>query len=89
MAKSFGLFLKTYVGDSSIGREAARHWRIALMDDYLKASQYTNPDDVRRRLAQRGRLHSKVYQGLDVVWLEFRAQQRAAALRPQRSDWNS
>ena len=68
---SFGSYLRTYVGDSSLGREAARHWRKALESDYLKAAHYRNREDVRRRLAQMGRLHSKVYTGLDLVWLSY------------------
>lgn len=79
MAQSFGLFLKSYEGTSSGAREAARHWRGALRNDYVPATDYRTVDDVKRRLAQRGRLHVKVLQGVDIAWLAFRSQKRAKA----------
>ena len=80
MAKSFGLFLKEYEGTSWKGRYAAKHWRTALRNDYLKASHYTSERDVmtRLRLWEGEVIH--VHQGVAIAWLQFRAQQRAEAL---------
>ena len=80
MAKSFGLFLKEYEGTSWRGRYAAKHWRTALRNDYLKASHYTNERDVmtRLRLWEGDVIHFP--QGVSTVWLEFRAQQRVEAI---------
>ena len=77
MKKSFGLFLKEYEGTSWKGRQAARHWRTALKADYLAASQYTRLRDVEERLRQFDSIPVYVAQGLELAWLQFRAQRRA------------
>ena len=71
------MYLKEYEGTSWKGRQAARHWRTALKNDYLTANQYSNLREVEERLRQFDSIPVYVAQGLELAWLQFRAARRS------------
>ena len=80
MAKSFGVFLKEYEGQSWRAQYAAKKWRNALRNDYLKPGQYETEADVQTRLRLFYGEQAHVPQGVATAWLEWRAEQRVEAL---------